>query len=168
MLTIIPAQTDEQLQQFQDLIAEYIAWDQVMSRQVGLDVDQLIAAHYSAPISEMIADCAPPAGRMLLVSDGGQMGGCVGLRPLSNDVGEVKRLYVRPGLRGRGAGRALLQALIAETRQIGYTTLRLETAKFMTDAHKLYYSAGFRDIEAYDDVPEEFKTIDLFMELKLS
>jgi len=167
MLEIISAQTDEQLQQFQDLVAELFAWDQDMSRQAGLDVDQLIATHYSRPISEMIADCAPPAGRILLVSDDGQIGGCIGLRQLSDDVGEVKRLYVRPTFRGKGMGKTLLDALITEARQIGYSTLRLETANFMTDAHKLYYAAGFQKIEPYADELEEFKDLDLFMELKL-
>lgn len=36
-------------------------------------------------------------------ADNGQLLGCAALRPLEGDVGQVKRMYARPGTRGIGA-----------------------------------------------------------------
>jgi len=61
----------------------------------------------------------------------------------------MKRLFVRPGARGSGAGRALAERIISEARTRGYTAIRLDTIAFMTEAIKLYQSLGFQPIEPY-------------------
>lgn len=62
---------------------------------------------------------------------------------------EMKRMFVRPGVRRNGVGRALALALIDQARAIGYTCMRLDTLHTMTAAVKLYESLGFRRIAAY-------------------
>src|ERR1700731_2212670 len=66
----------------------------------------------------------PPTGRLLVALRQGPAGidepvGCVGLRKLEDGTCEMKRLYVRPSLRGEGTGRALVEALISEARAMG-------------------------------------------------
>ena len=46
----------------------------------------------------------PPEGCILLAWDELDCVGCAGLRPLSDDVCEMKRLYVKPLYRGTGLG----------------------------------------------------------------
>ena len=75
--------------------------------------------------------------------------GCVALRPLDASMAEVKRMYVAPGWRGHGIGRALLEALIDKARAHGYVTLRLGTLDDMMAAQSLYRSLGFAPIERY-------------------
>jgi putative acetyltransferase len=77
----------------------------------------------------------------------------------------MKRLYVRPAQRGTGAGRALAEAVISAARELGYTTMRLDTVPAMKSARALYRSLGFRDIPAYRFNPISGTA---FMELRLT
>ena len=90
-----------------------------------------------------------PRGAIWLAEAGGVAVGCVALRPLPGSVGEVKRMYVDGAWRGKGVGRALLVALIAHARTLGYHHLRLGTLSEMTAARALYASLGFAPIERY-------------------
>ena len=101
---------------------------------------------------------------ILLAREGGVIVGCVALRALENRVCEMKRLYVRPGVRGSGTGRALVEASIARARELGYRTMLLDTLPTMNSARSLYLSLGFRPIERYNDNPIEGV---LFFELRL-
>ena len=111
----------------------------------------------------------PPKGRLLLGYMEAQPMGIACLRALTDSIAEVKRMYVRPQVRNRGVGRAMLNRLLEEARQAGYERIRLDSARFMTEAHKLYRSAGFREIGAYEgsEIPKEFQIHWVCMEREL-
>jgi len=101
----------------------------------------------------------------LLLSTGDEAGGCVAFRKIDGNSCEMKRLFLRPGFRGKGLGRVLVEAAVQEARQLGYKRMRLDTVPGkMDDAIALYRSFGFREIEPYYDTPLN-QTI--FMELEL-
>lgn len=119
---------------------------------------------FAAELAGLPGEYAPPRGGLLLGRCADADVGCVALRPLRGDVdarvdaapvdlGEVKRLYVDPAARGCGLGRALMNALIARARGIGYRELRLDTLATMGEARALYASLGFRECERYCDNP---------------
>jgi GNAT superfamily N-acetyltransferase len=112
----------------------------------------------------------PPDGRLLLAAYEQETAGCICLKRLVRNVGEFKRLYVRPAHRRKGVGQALASALVGEARQIGYATLRLDSARFMTGAHVLYRSLGFADIAPYaeSEIPAEYHAHWVFMEKSLA
>lgn len=167
MLRIVQIENVEQLQDYRDMVAELRAWYSEMLREFGLDLNDLFPLSKQPLGNEIPVEFAPPTGCLLLARYDRQPAGCGGLRMLTPTIGELNRIYVRPVFRGKGIGRTVVDTLISNARQIGYTSLRLNTASFMKEAHALYHSLGFKDIVAYREIPNAFKPYELFMELAL-
>jgi GNAT superfamily N-acetyltransferase len=100
-------------------------------------------------LAALPAPYVPPTGGLWVAWDGPEAMGCVALQPLTPDIGEVKRMYVRPASRGRGVARALARRVIIEALALGYERLRLGTLTTMQPAQNLYTSLGFRPIPPY-------------------
>jgi putative acetyltransferase len=108
---------------------------------------------------------APPRGRLLLATEGEAPAGCVGLHEWDARIAEMKRLYVRPAFRGRGLGRILTDAALADARALGYCSVRLDTIPtLMQPAIALYRELGFREIPRYRENPIPDA---LYLELRL-
>lgn len=71
------------------------------------------------------------------------------MRELERSVGEVKRMFVVPDLRGRGIARRLLASLEALALARGYSVLRLETGSRQPEAMALYETSGYRKIAPF-------------------
>jgi GNAT superfamily N-acetyltransferase len=119
---------------------------------------------FEEEVANLPGDYAPPRGRLLLAREGDDVVGCVALRPLADDNCEMKRLYVRPAYRSLGVGRRLVEAIIAEAKEIGYRRMRLDTMLKLAAARQLYRTLGFRPIKRYNDNPIEAVE---FLELNL-
>jgi len=107
---------------------------------------------------------APPHGRLLVARVNGTAVGCVAVRPLEPGICEMKRLYLRPGYRGSGIGRGLVEAVVREARVAGYRSMRLDTLETMARARSLYRTLGFRPTAPYRHNPlpgAEFLELDL-------
>jgi putative acetyltransferase len=84
----------------------------------------------------------------VVVDDSGQTVGCGGLYPVDASTIELRKMYFRASIRGRGFGRRLLNDLIAEAQRLGYARIELETASNLTAAIALYERAGFVETNA--------------------
>ena len=105
----------------------------------------------------------PPAGVFLVVEGEDLAGepadvGCGGIRRIDDGADgairyEVKHLWLQPHTRGLGYGRALLAELERRAREFGATELVLDTNASLEAAGGLYRSAGFVNVEPYNDNP---------------
>lgn len=85
--------------------------------------------------------------------------GCGGLMPVSDTVAEVKRVYVRPTARGHSLSRRLMAALEARARELGYTTIRLETGRKQPAAIHVYESMGYAHTPCWDDYSDDPESV---------
>lgn len=149
------AESETEIGQARALFEEYAKW---------LAIDFCLL-NFEQELRELPGAYAPPDGRLLLAWDGEELMGSVALRRIGPEMCEMKRLYLRPGFRGRGLGRKLAVALIEEARTMGYRRMRLDTLpRRMETAERMYRSLGFEEIEAYYDNPIEGV---LYLELRL-
>ena len=96
---------------------------------------------------------ATPEGSILLAWDELDCVGCAELRPLSDDVCEMKRLYVKPLYRGTGLGRLLAEKIVQLGIDKKYTRIQLDTLNSMLSAVGLYKSLGFVETDQYYNNP---------------
>jgi len=154
MLKLIQGESEEHMARIRELFIEYAA-------SLGFDLG---FQDFEKELAELPGEYAPPSGRLFLAIHNRQVAGCVALRKITEEICEMKRLYVRPAFRGKGIGRSLAEAIIEEARLIGYARMRLDTVPSMREAIPLYHQLGFTEIEPYRYNPIEGT---LFMELDL-
>lgn len=97
------------------------------------------------------AELSSPNGVFLLAYLDGEAIACGGVKCVTPGVGLLKRMWVSPSVRGLGFGRRMLLALELEARELGITTLRLETNSALREAIRLYESAGYTEVASFDN-----------------
>jgi len=108
--------------------------------------------NFEEEVADLPGKYSPPSGRLLLGYVDSELAGCVALRQHDSDTGEMKRLFLRPGFRGKGLGKALVVKIIDEAKLIGYKAMCLDTIPGKMDsAIALYEAMGFKDISPYYD-----------------
>ncbi len=104
------------------------------------EVDAMTAAYADSPDRQF-----------LVVEVDGEVRGCAGYAPLEGSdpdqrIAELRKMYFRPELRGRGIGRRLLEELLVRMRDAGFRRCYLETFSGMDAAQALYRKLGFAEI----------------------
>jgi len=100
-----------------------------------------------------VDELVPPAGALVLARLDGRPIGCGALRRKSDDIGEVKHLWVDATARGLGIGRRLLDKLETLAREFGFHTVQLDTNRTLTEAQALYRASGYREVAPFNDEP---------------
>lgn len=90
-------------------------------------------------------------GAFLVAFFDGNPAGCGAVRLISDSRAEIKRMYVKPSVRGQGVGRALLTRLEAEAKALGAAHLVLEMGDSQPGADALYRRAGFIQIPCWGE-----------------
>lgn len=111
--------------------------------QEGFSVDRSLEA--DAGVFRM------PSGAFLLGTVDGRPVACGALKFLEGGVGYIKRMWVDRSMRGTGLGRRLLSALEEFAANHGCVTVQLETNRALGEAQSLYRSAGYQEVEPFND-----------------
>ena len=139
-MELIQATTGEQIEAARELFKEYAS---------GLAIDMCFQS-FDHELQTLPGKYATPDGRLLLAYAENELAGCIALRKLDDRTCEMKRLFLRPGFRGRGYGRRMINDLVEQARMIGYVRMRLDTLPGKMDAAiALYRELGFEEIPAY-------------------
>jgi GNAT superfamily N-acetyltransferase len=120
------------------------------------------------PDPELDADLDDPQetyAAVWVAVDDGTVVGSVALQDLGGGAVLLKRMYLRPGERGRGLGRQLLAVALAWARSAGMRVVRLDTSERMVAAQRLYEAHGF--VRVPGDAPRQGQCR-LLYELRLS
>jgi len=143
MHQLVHAEDEPRLPVIRELFREYAE---------SLDID-LALQGFEEELATLPGRYIRPKGAILLATCEERPAGCVAFRPLSVEICEMKRLFVRPAFRGRGLGRVLADAIIAEARKSGYQRMVLDTLESMQAARALYAALGFEATEPYGHHP---------------
>ena len=100
-------------------------------------------------------DLTRPHGLVLVVRKGevGEAVGCGALKLLDGGIGEIKRMWIAPGARGRGLGARLLDALEAAARAEGCERTRLDSNGRLSAAVAMYRARGYTEVAPFNREP---------------
>ncbi len=96
-------------------------------------------------------DFRPPAGAFLVATLRAEPVGCGALKLQADGSTYLKRMWVAESARGLGIGRRLLDELERHSAALGASVVTLETNRALTEAISLYRSAGYREVEPFND-----------------
>ncbi len=109
---------------------------------------------------------AAPNVLFAVARDGdGRATGC-GAIVLCDAYGELKRMFVRPDVRGSGTARRIVALLESTARVRGCTTILLETGPHSTEALAFYAKQGYGRCGPYGDYPDH--PLSVFMRKQLA
>ena len=99
------------------------------------------------------AELTPPRGRVLIVRCDGAAVGCGAVKLHQPRIAEIKRMWIAPGVRGRGLGSQLLAALETRALAAGKSVARLDSNQRLQTALAMYDAHGYRTVAPFNDEP---------------
>jgi len=94
-----------------------------------------------------------PNGAFVVLYLRGEPVGCGAVKHHPGEVTDIKRMWIAESARGLGLGRRLLEHLEGLARERGSREARLETGDVLSEAIALYRSAGYVEVEPFNDEP---------------
>ncbi len=149
------------VQEVRELFSEYT--DMLINGDAAFK-QYLEIQNYNEELNHLDTKYGLPEGRLYLAYCDDKLAGCIGIKKIDEENCEMKRLYVRPGFRGKHVGSLLVQQIIDDAREIGYRHMLLDTLPFLQSAVQLYKKYGFYEIPCYNNSPMDSS---IYMKLDL-
>jgi ribosomal protein S18 acetylase RimI-like enzyme len=173
MLEFIPIDLNIHKTLLIDLSDEYLFWiADELKKQYNMDLVSILEKpirDYAKESVQELTSYKPPNGEFYIVKVEDKIIGMGAFRKLREDIGEVKRMYIRREFRGEGYVKRLLNHLLEIGKKFDCLKILLDTGKFMKAAQHVYHSAGFHEIQEYSDteVPLKLRPYWLYMEKEI-
>lgn len=163
------AESGDELDEVRRLFRAFVVWHHERQGQnAGLVTSYFDDAAWQAELAGLPGEyAAAEGGALLLAWHLGSAVGCVALRALDDESCEMKRMFVADAGRGLGVGRALGEAVVQRARDLGSSTMYLDTSVEQHEAIGLYRSLGFQECEPYHDVPDSMRGWLVFFRMEL-
>jgi len=146
--------TKEEYKSASKLFKEYARW---------LDID-LNFQHFDNELENLISIYNLTDGGIILCKEDNNFVGCVAIRRITENIAELKRMYVQTACQHKGFGKSLLEKAITLAANCNYGYIRLDTLNHMKPAINLYKKYGFYEIAPYYHNPI---TTAVYLEKKL-
>lgn len=142
-------------------VIEVVSWDHPDALALREARRRDIADTYGREHTEPIGSAAtgPDVAVFLVAYDNGTAVGCGGLRVIADGVGEVKRMYVAPAMRGTGVSTAILKALEDWAVEHHLHSLKLETGDLLVAAQRFYEREGYQRVPPFGPYVESSLSI---------
>ena len=107
------------------------------------------------PTTWHLSGMEKPGAAFVIARQNGSAVGCAALRPRTEDIIEMKRVFVRPSARRAGVARAMANALEQIARDAGFSEMWIETGLPQPSAMRLYESLGYTRIAAFGEYKDD-------------
>ena len=140
-------------------------------RVIRLLTDHLTDMFATSPAESVhaldVSGLSVPEVDFWTIADGDELVGCVALKELDAEHGELKSMRTDAAVRGRGLGARLLEHVLAESARRGYRRVSLETGsqEFFRPARTLYAKYGFRECGPFGDYRLDPNSVFMTLEL---
>jgi len=121
--------------------------------ELWAEVDRLY--ENAVPSRSELSGMEDPRASFVIARLHGEAVGCGAIRPLTEVISEVKRVYVQPHARRTGVARAIMDVLEQLARETGFTGIWLETGLRQPAAIRLYESLGYTRIAGFGDYKDD-------------
>jgi len=139
-------------------------WDASVSPSHGVPSDVVLSLFYTDTSSTLKEKYhAPPDSLMLIARWDGAPAGCIAFNGFDETTAEIHKFYVDPQFRGKGIGRTLIEAVLAEIGRTHRRRVVLHTAHYMESAITLYESFDFVRCDRFRASPDIVAHTDVFM-----
>jgi ribosomal protein S18 acetylase RimI-like enzyme len=118
------------------------------ARDLAMRFDDGFDPALSNPVHD--DEIVPPAGVFLLATLNAEPVGCGAIKLHPGRPAEIKRVWVADTVRGLGIGRRMLDELERYAAARGFTAVRLDTNRNLTEAIAMYRSAGYHETEPHN------------------
>jgi len=134
--------------------ADWAAFEALLRRYAATDLDQPATSSIWNDLADLPARYGAPTGGVVLAWSGAEAVGC-GAFAATREAGlcEVKRFYLLPAWRGRGLGRALVNAVLRQAGAAGYARAGLSTWNHNESGLALYRALGFATVPPFKTHP---------------
>lgn len=135
------SESPTRLPDVRELVREYVLLPDAWAHRDG--PPQHFPAMSEGEIAALPFPAQPPGGDIAIAIEDGQVFGTALLVPFESAAAALKRRYVRPEMRGRGAGRAIVAALVKVATELGHRSVIIDVMPSRTGALDLYRDLGF-------------------------